>query len=341
MHPFMYILKLATLKKMPDKKLILRGAAVEGCTQLFEGFQLAFDKKRIFNVKSAPLITIDETLTQEEIMKTGTYTWDMFKALLKLLEKNELDDDTKKKLLYEACEESGVLEWNAFYRPIIMKKLKCGVTAKTVNTILDEFGVETIKYKTPIWRIKHLHNNGLSTGKKYVEPLLHGTRAIMIINKDIGVVKMYNEKGTEIKKSKIDLEPFHEFMIQFPESLVLDGNIINRDYNNLMNEDIDGSYYAVYDIMLLRDFNQNYCPTPLVDRKETLDHLQPFLRKVTNGQVFVLPSLLIDLDIDEDINKLEEYKTEMKEAGYKSMVLKDFNSAYDCEIGISWYKKNL
>lgn len=341
MHPFMFILKLATLKKMPDKKTVLRGAAVEGCTQLFEGFQLAFDKKRVFNVKSAPLITIDETLTQEEIMKPGTYTWDMFKALIDLLEKNELDDTEKKKLLYEACEESGVLEWNAFYRPIIMKNLKCGVTAKTVNLILDEFGVETIKYKTPIWKIKNLHNRGLSTGKKYVEPLLQGTRAIMVINKNINIVKMYNEKGVIIKKLKIDLEPFHDFMIQFPESLVLDGNIINRDYNNLMNEDIDGSFYAVYDIMLLRDFNQNYCPTSLADRKETLDHLQPFLRKITEGQVFVLPSLLVDLDDPEDKKKLEEYKTEMKEAGYKSIVFKDLNSVYDCEVGISWYKQNL
>lgn len=341
MHPFMYILKLATLKKMPDKKMVLRAAAVEGCTRLFEGFQLAFDKKRVFNVKSAPLITIDETLTQEEIMQTGTYTWDMFKALLNLLEKNELDDDTKKKLLFEAAEEAGVLEWNAFYRPIIMKNLKCGVTAKTINIILDEFGIETIKYKTPIWRIKHLHNNGLSTGKKYVEPLLHGTRAIMVINKDINVVKMYNEKGNIIKKLKIDLEPFHDFMIQFPESLVLDGNIINRDYNNLMNEDIDGSFYAVYDIMLLRDFNQNYCPTPLADRKETLNNLQPFLRKITNGQVFVLPSLLINLDSEEDKKKLEEYKTEMKEAGYKSVVFKSINSAYDCEVGISWHKASI
>ena len=167
----MFILKLATLKKMPDKKTVLRGAAVEGCTQLFEGFQLAFEKKRIFNVKSAPLITIDETLTQEEIMKPGTYTWDMFKALLKLLEKNELDDETKKKLLYEVAEEAGVLEWNAFYRPIVMKNLKCGVTAKTINGILDEFGVESIKYKIPIWKIKHLHNSGLSTGKSGIGKL--------------------------------------------------------------------------------------------------------------------------------------------------------------------------
>ena len=93
--------------------------------------------------------------------------------------------------------------------------------------------------------------------------------------------------------------------------------------------------------MLLRDFNQNYCPTQLSDRKETLNNLQPFLRKVTNGQVYVLPSLLIDLDSEEDRKKLEEYQIEIQEAGYKSTVFKDLNSVYDCEVGISWHKKNL
>jgi len=342
MHPFMFILKLATLKKMPDKKTVLRGAAVDGCIRLFEGFQMAFDKKRIFNVKSAPLITIDKTMSQKEIMEPGTYTWNMFKSLVNLLEKNDLDDATKKKLLYEAAEESGILEWNAFYRPILMKNLKCGVSAKTINAILDEFGKDAAKYKVPIWKIQKISNGGLHTGEKYIEPLLHGKRAITVINKDLKIATMFSETGIEIKTHKINLEPLADLSYQFPESIVLDGNIINRDYDNLMNKDGgDVEYYAVYDILLLSDFNQNCCPLSLSDRKKTLNDLNGILREESKGRIYILPSLLLNFNDVNYKKKLQEFQDEALDAGYKSIVIKHAKSFYTCEKDISWYKQTI
>jgi len=341
MHPFVFILKLATLKKMAEKKTILRGAAVEGCEQLFMGFQLAFDKKRTFNVKSCPLIEIDSTMSQHEIMQTGTYTWDMFLLLLNLLEKNELDDEEKKKLLFEAAEESGVLEWNAFYRPIIMKNLKCGVTAKTINNILDEFGAETMKYKVPVWKIQKISDNGLDVGEKYVEPLLQGIRAITVINKDTKTVKIFSDTGREIKKPKVDLTLLDDLIYQIPESIVLDGMIINRDYGAVMTNDIDSSHYAIYDIMLLRDFNQSYCPMALSERKETLNDISSVLSAETDGQMFVLPSLKIDFNAENAKEKLAFFKEEAIEAGYKSVVIKDAKSFYTCDKDLSWYKSKI
>ena len=338
MHPFMFVLKLATLKKMPDKKTVLRGAAADGRVQLFEGFQMAFDKKRVYNVKSAPLIEIDDSLTQEEIMEPGTYTWDMFKALIGLLEKGELDDTTKKKLMYEACEESGIMEWNAFYRPIIMKNLKCGVTAKTINVILDEFGADARKYKTPIWKIQKISQSGLRAGKKFLEPLLGGKRAITVINKDIRTVRMYSETGTLMKNPKIDLEPLLELSYQFPGSIVFDGNIINRDYGALMNKDGKKYHYAIYDILPLDDFNQSYCPMPLEDRKAALNDLNDILREETNGQVYVLPSLFFDFAAENKEKRLQEFKDEISNAGFDYIVVKDRQSHYTCERDLSWFK---
>ena len=338
MHPFIFVLKLATLKKIPDKKTVLRGAAADGCTQLFEGFQMAFDKKRVCNVKSAPLIEIDETMTKEEIMEPGTYTWDMFKVLIGLLEKNELDDDTKKNLLYEVCEESGVLEWNAFYRPIIMKNLKCGVTAKTINAILDEFGADAAKYKTPVWKIQKISDNGLHAGLKYVEPVLTGKRAIIIVDKKLKTAKAYSETGALIKKPDIDLGPLVELSYQFPDSIVFDGNMIKRDYGTLMDKDGDDMYYAVYDILPLSDFNQSYCPMPLQERKNTLNDFNSILREETDGKMFVLPSMMLDFSEDNSQKKLQEIKDEAQDAGYKSIVLKDVNSHYTCEKDLSWFK---
>jgi len=338
MHPYMFVLKLATLKKMADKKTVLRGAAVDGCINLFEGFQLAFDKKRVFHVKSVPLIEIDETMSQDEITENGTYTWDMFKALVGLLEKNDIDEETKKTLLYEACEQSGILEWNGFYRPILMKNIKCGVMPKTINAILDEFGGTALKYKIPIWKIQRIHQNGLHVGEKYVEPLLDGKRAITIVNKELKIAQMFSETGVLIKTHKIDLEPLAELSYQFPASMVFDGNIIDRSYGELMDKSGTDSYYAIYDIIPLSDFEKSYCPMALTDRKNTLNDLNLILREETNGQIYVLPSLLMDFSAENKEKKLKEISDEIKNAGFKASVVKDSKSFYTCARDLSWFK---
>ena len=341
MKPYEYILKLSVLKKVNEKKALLRAAAVDGCTQLFQGFQLALDKKRIFNVKSSPLIEIDKTFSKSELNKQGTYTWEMFLSLIDLLEKDELDEETKKNLLYEAAEESGILEWNAFYRPIIMKDMKCGVNAKTINTVLDEFGTSAAKYKVPIWKIKKLTENGFMNGKKFIEPLLSGSRVLTIINRHNKTIKMYSETGRLIKKPKIDLSTLYAIIEELPESIILDGNICNRSYQSLMNGTIDDNYYAIYDILLLRDFDQNYCPLDLKTRKETLVGLETILAQATDRKVYILPSLLIDFDSENADQRFSFYTEELKDAGFDYIVVKDAASAYNCDKDILWFKKKI
>jgi DNA ligase-1 len=339
MKAYEYIIRLAALKKLEDKKALLRAAAVDGCDELFYGLQLGIDKKRIFGVKTSPLIEIDDTFSQKEINQPGSYTWPMFKAMIGLLEKEDTTEETKNMLLREAAEESGILEWNAFYRPIVMKNIKCGITATIINSILNEFGPEAEKYKIPIWKIKKLSNNGFMTGKKYIEPLLSGSRMLVVMDREYKTIKAYSETGRIIKNPKINLSGLYGIIGDLPESIVFDGNITNRSYQGLMSGPSDEDYYVIYDIVLLRDFNQNYCPLGLSSRKDTLNEFQSLLRVSTDRKAYVLPSLLIDFSTENADQRFYFYTEELKQAGYTEIVIKDANSEYNCEKDIMWFKQ--
>ena len=63
-----------------------------------------------------------------------------------------------------------------------------------------------------------------------------------------------------------------------------------------------------------------------------------FLREETKGQVFVLPSLLLNFNDENASEKLNFFKEEVAEAGYKNIVIKDVRSAYACDKDLSWFK---
>ena len=61
MKPIHYILKLIEAENIDERKAILRMAAVDGCTDLFEYFQIAYSKRHAFGITSAPRIEGDFT----------------------------------------------------------------------------------------------------------------------------------------------------------------------------------------------------------------------------------------------------------------------------------------
>lgn len=336
--PFVYILKLAATKKMADKKAILRQAAVDGCEELFLGFQLAFNNRRTFGLKAAPLIEVDQTLPQRELMQGGDFTWDDFLELVENLENNKLTAKETKQSLYHAAENSGILEWNAFYRPILMKNMKCGIKAKTVNSILEDFGVDARKYIIPIWKLIEPANNGLLTGNVIVEPSLGGTRIIAILAKEYNTVKLYGKTGRENHKYNKIQKSLEKLLPVIPESIVFDGNVIDKNFQSLMkNTDNDEKYYAIYDLLTLENFDAGYSPVILKDRKETLSDLQQDLREITGGLAYIVPGLLIDFDEKNAQKKLKEFYQESIASGFSKVIVKKMDVPYSVINNINWF----
>ena len=115
-----------------DKERILAEAWQLGIMEFFEGALMACDSLRTFGVKKIPLIDGDD-----DPNFTSTFTWNRFKSIAAKLESRELTGNAARDVLRAAADSASVRDWNGFYRRVLLKDLKCGVTEATINKILE------------------------------------------------------------------------------------------------------------------------------------------------------------------------------------------------------------
>ncbi|KKL74099.1 hypothetical protein LCGC14_2068250, partial [marine sediment metagenome] len=128
-----YVIRLANTPSINEKKAIIREAAIDGCIEFFKGFQLAYDKRRVFGVKKVSGLSVeffDETELNEP---SSTFNWVEFEQLTHKLETRQLTGDAARKAIEDAAMEACINEWNHFYRPILIKDMRCGTSDTLVN----------------------------------------------------------------------------------------------------------------------------------------------------------------------------------------------------------------
>jgi len=116
-----------------DKEQILRDAWKLGITEFFAGARLAYDAMTTFGVKKVPLIAEADVAG---FVTTGTAHG--FAALAQNLIKRQLTGNAARDALSAAADTYTQHIWNGFYRRVLLKDLKCGVTEATINKVLTE-----------------------------------------------------------------------------------------------------------------------------------------------------------------------------------------------------------
>ena len=105
---------------------------------LEEGLLLALDPLITFGVKKIP-----------KSEKDGLgLTWVQFKYLARRLINRTATGHEARDLIEFNMSLATKEEWNDWYRRILIKDLKCGVSAKTVNNCCKKFGID---FKIPIF----------------------------------------------------------------------------------------------------------------------------------------------------------------------------------------------
>ena len=102
-------------------------------------------------------------------------------------------------------------EWNYFYRRILIKDLRCGVSEKTINNVAKKNNFE--KYQIAVFNCQlaqdsELHQKKL-VGKKIIEVKLDGVRVITILYKS-GNVVMFSRNGKELNNFDHIADQFKE-----------------------------------------------------------------------------------------------------------------------------------
>ena len=299
--------------------------------ELFEGMRMALDNLYTFGVKKVP--------THGGPDGQGL-PWEAFKELCHLLYTRQLTGHDARDAIELALSASTQKQWNDWYRRILIKDLRCGVSEKTINKVK--------KNAVPVFECMLAHDGANHekkiTGKKLLEPKLDGVRVVTIINAENKTASMYTRNGkllenfghiTSALESNIDL---------FERSLVLDGEMVSSSFQALMKQvhrksDVqsEDARLMLFDILPLSEFQKGKSVLGQKRRSNLLRSMKATFEKV--GSIDIIPQIEVDLDSAVGELQFKQYNKDAIEAGFEGIMIKDVDAEYVCKRHVSWLKQ--
>jgi DNA ligase-1 len=325
MQPWKIIQELESDNSRLKKEAIIRRESDAENIRFFNGVGAALDGFRTFGVQKVPTSKKDGTgITQTE-----------FDDVLRQLESRTLTGNAMKDVIQDLCDRSNMEEWNDWYRRILIKDLRCGVTHKTVN--------KHSTMKVPVFECmladdSKKHEKKM-TGEVYVEPKLDGVRVITICDVDKDEVKMFSRNGKELTNFPKILEQFDSMLDQMSESMVFDGEVMSDDFQTLMREihrkggaKTDDAVLNLFDCMPLEYFKEGSYPYALNTRKELLQSFQ------YGPNISIVEFVAMDLDDDDGQKQFADYNRLCIDKGFEGIMVKPITGVYECKRSSLWLK---
>ena len=317
------------------KEDILKQAADENLTEFFDGLRMALDNLYTFGVKQVPV--------KDDDAGQGL-SWDMFIELADSLYRRRLTGHAARDAVKLAMDVATKAQWNDWYRRILIKDLRCGVSEKTVNKVLKKSSIAPV----PVFECMLAHDGANHeskiTGKKLVEPKLDGVRCLTVIDYESRTVTQYTRNGKVLENFTHITEYLAGFMDEFGRSMVLDGEVVSRSFQDLMkqvhrkdNVKAQDARLVLFDCLPLVEFKQGQSVMGLKRRREFLKNWQNIF--ADSGFIEIVPQREFDLDVLTDEIEFKDYNREMVEAGYEGIMVKDPNSKYECKRSTHWLKQ--
>lgn len=324
-QPWKIIQELEADNSRLKKEAIIRRESDAENIRFFNGVGAALDGFRTFGVQKVPVADTDgRGITQTE-----------FDDVLRQLEERTLTGNEMRDTIERLCLMSVKEEWNDWYRRILIKDLRCGVTHKTIN--------KHSTMKVPVFECmladdSKKHEKKMA-GEVYVEPKLDGVRVITICDVDKDEVKMFSRNGKELNNFPKILEQFDSMMDQMSESTVFDGEVMSDDFQTLMREihrkggaKTDDAILNVFDCLPLEEFKEGASPNNIKTRKILLDQFKfgPNISKVE----FVK----MNLDEDDGQKQFADYNKLCIDKGFEGIMVKPIKGIYECKRSSLWLK---
>jgi DNA ligase 1 len=325
MKPWTVLQELEADNSRLAKEAIIQRESDAENIRFFNGVGAALDGFRTFGVQKVPVSKKDGTgITQTE-----------FDDVLRRLEDRTLTGNEMRDVIQDLCERSNMAEWNDWYRRILIKDLRCGVTHKTVN--------KHSTMKVPVFECmladdSKKHEKKM-TGEVYVEPKLDGVRVITICDVDKDEVKMFSRNGKELMNFPRILEQFDSMLDQMSESMVFDGEVMSDDFQTLMREihrkggaKTDDAVLNLFDCMPLEYFKEGSYPYALNTRKELLQSFQ------YGPNISIVEFVAMDLDDDDGQKQFADYNRLCIDKGFEGIMVKPITGIYECKRSSLWLK---
>jgi len=292
-----------------------------------------------------PLVTFGVKIVPEkENDKSQNFLWEDFRKLANKLIQRELTGHAARDAIITAMESATKEEWNGFYRRILIKDLRCGVSEKTINKIAKKFP----KYAIPIFSCPLAHDSAnhekKMIGKKQIEIKLDGVRVLTIIRQN--KVEMFSRNGKQFHNFGHIISEIENVLKEDPppHDLVLDGEVMSANFQDLMKQvhrkdgkQTKDAVLHLFDLCPLENFQKGRWNTSQTARsllvKEWVAKHSMLLRHIKT-----LEWENVDLDTIEGQKRFVELNKSAVEGGNEGEMIKDHNDIYEFKITHSWLK---
>ena len=332
--PWDIIAELESDNSRLHKEAVVAREVLTQNTEFFQGTKLALDSMVTFGVKQVP-------------ERTGTdgpgYSWTAFRTNVQKLIARESTGHDARDLIQDMMDHSTNAQWNGWYRRILIKDLRCGVSETTINKMAkghDEFSV-------PVFSCQLAHDSANHeskvSGSKLIEVKLDGVRVITIVYPD-GRVDQFSRNGKELVNFPHVKEQIAKVANSFTEPMVLDGEIMSSSFQDLMkqvhrksNVKANDAVLNLFDVLPLKDFEAGKCKTTQIARSE---YLQKWFTAHEDSlpNVTVLEHELVDLDTIKGQARFKMINTQAVAGGYEGIMIKEPDAGYECKRTVSWLK---
>ena len=337
-QPQAIIEKLEADNSRLAKESILLDAMNEGLDEFFDGVRMALDPLYTFGVKQVP--------TKDTVISGQGCEWKIFLELAEKLNKRELTGHAARDAINLVMSSATAEQWNGFYRRILIKDLRCGVSEKTVNNVAKKNGFD--KYKVPVFTCQLAHDSAnhekKMVGPKQIEIKLDGVRVLTVI-KD-GKVEMFSRNGKQFHNFGHIIAEIEAVLKDKPApyDLVLDGEVMSANFQDLMKQVhrksggvAKDAVLHLFDMIPLDKFLEGKYEVEQSKRSQYVWHWVD-ANKDALEHVQALDWEDVDLSSPEGQDRFVELNKAAVDGGYEGVMIKDQKAVYECKRSHAWLK---
>jgi len=333
---FEIIQQLAATNSRLAKEAIILEQAEANNDQFFQGCKLAFSPFITFGVKKVPVHSGNNGAGLE---------WDKFLELADALANRVITGHDARDAIQAAMEQSTQDQWDGWYRLILAKDFRAGFSETILNKIVLK--ADKPDYVVEIFSCQLAHDGAKHekkmVGKKLLEVKGDGVRCLTVINAINKTVTQYSRNGKVLENFTHITDAIQKNIELFDRSIVLDGEVMSDNFQQLMKQlyrksDVQSqdARLLLFDIIPLSEFRNGESILGQRRRSRMLQDMKPVFEKV--GYIDVIPQVEVDLDDFVGQVQFKEFNKKAIESGFEGVMLKDVDAVYECKRSASWLK---
>jgi len=334
-NPWKVIAELESDNSRLFKEAVVAREASAGNQEFFEGVRLTLDSMVTFGLKQI----------KEKTDADGPgLDWASFNNAAQLFINRACTGNSARDVVAQLTAQATKEQWNGWYRRILIKDLRCGVSEKTINNVV---GKKFPKFAVPIFSCQLAHDStnheSKVCGKKLIEVKLDGVRVITIVYPE-GRVDQFSRNGKELLNFGHIKEQLAAVATGLTEPMVLDGEVMSSSFQDLMkqvhrkdNVNAKDAVLFLFDAIPLKDFEQGKSKVSQLKRSN-------WVKSWFEGNKDSLPNInileqeLVDLDTEAGQKRFRAINQKAIDGGYEGIMIKEPDAPYECKRTVSWLK---